>query len=82
MSSEATQAAVLDVEAIQRLLPHRPPFLLVDRVVALEPGVRELDLAAEDIEHIEDSRRCRFAGPSNLRHTFRESPTCRSPFPW
>jgi 3-hydroxyacyl-[acyl-carrier-protein] dehydratase len=31
---------VLDVEAIQRLLPHRPPFLLVDRVVALEPGVR------------------------------------------
>jgi 3-hydroxyacyl-[acyl-carrier-protein] dehydratase len=32
--------AVLDVEAIQALLPHRPPFLLVDRVVALEPGVR------------------------------------------
>jgi 3-hydroxyacyl-[acyl-carrier-protein] dehydratase len=31
---------VLDVEAIQRLLPHRPPFLLVDRVVAVEPGVR------------------------------------------
>lgn len=27
---------VLDVEAIQRLLPHRPPFLLVDRVVAFE----------------------------------------------
>jgi 3-hydroxyacyl-[acyl-carrier-protein] dehydratase len=23
-----------------RLLPHRPPFLLVDRVVALEPGKR------------------------------------------
>jgi 3-hydroxyacyl-[acyl-carrier-protein] dehydratase len=31
---------VLDVEAIQRLLPHRPPFLLVDRVVLLEPGRR------------------------------------------
>jgi 3-hydroxyacyl-[acyl-carrier-protein] dehydratase len=31
---------VLDVEAIQRLLPHRPPFLLVDRVVLLEPGKR------------------------------------------
>jgi 3-hydroxyacyl-[acyl-carrier-protein] dehydratase len=28
--------AVLDVEGIQRLLPHRPPFLLVDRVVAFE----------------------------------------------
>jgi 3-hydroxyacyl-[acyl-carrier-protein] dehydratase len=42
MSSEtATPArAVLDVEAIQALLPHRPPFLLVDRVVAVEPGVR------------------------------------------
>jgi 3-hydroxyacyl-[acyl-carrier-protein] dehydratase len=26
----------LDVEGIQRLLPHRPPFLLVDRVVAFE----------------------------------------------
>ena len=31
---------VLDVEAIQRLLPHRPPFLLVDRVVSHEPGKR------------------------------------------
>jgi 3-hydroxyacyl-[acyl-carrier-protein] dehydratase len=31
---------LLDVEAIQRLIPHRPPFLLVDRVVALEPGRR------------------------------------------
>ncbi len=40
MSADATPAPVLDVEAIQRLLPHRPPFLLVDRVVALEPGVR------------------------------------------
>jgi 3-hydroxyacyl-[acyl-carrier-protein] dehydratase len=27
---------VLDVEGIQALLPHRPPFLLVDRVVAFE----------------------------------------------
>jgi 3-hydroxyacyl-[acyl-carrier-protein] dehydratase len=29
---------VLDSEGIQKLLPHRPPFLLVDRVVAFEPG--------------------------------------------
>jgi len=34
--------AILDVEAIQRLIPHRPPFLLVDRVVTLEPGRRIL----------------------------------------
>jgi len=31
---------LLDVEAIQRILPHRPPFLLVDRVVLHEPGKR------------------------------------------
>jgi 3-hydroxyacyl-[acyl-carrier-protein] dehydratase len=41
MSTEtATPAVVLDAEAIQQLLPHRPPFLLVDRVVLLEPGKR------------------------------------------
>jgi 3-hydroxyacyl-[acyl-carrier-protein] dehydratase len=36
-----TNAAVklpLNVEEIQRLLPHRYPFLLVDRVTALDPG--------------------------------------------
>jgi 3-hydroxyacyl-[acyl-carrier-protein] dehydratase len=31
---------ILDVEGIQRLLPHRPPFLLVDRVVGHERGKR------------------------------------------
>jgi 3-hydroxyacyl-[acyl-carrier-protein] dehydratase len=41
MSTEAAEpGVVLDVEAIQRLLPHRPPFLLVDRVVSLVPGAR------------------------------------------
>ncbi|WP_242340187.1 MULTISPECIES: 3-hydroxyacyl-ACP dehydratase FabZ [Anaeromyxobacter] len=30
----------MDIEAIQQLLPHRPPFLLVDRVVLVEPNVR------------------------------------------
>jgi 3-hydroxyacyl-[acyl-carrier-protein] dehydratase len=38
--SEPGPSAVLDVEAIQKLIPHRPPFLLVDRVVLLEPGAR------------------------------------------
>jgi 3-hydroxyacyl-[acyl-carrier-protein] dehydratase len=28
----------VDVEHIQRLLPHRYPFLLVDRVIELDPG--------------------------------------------
>ena len=42
MSNDTTTPAkpVLDVEAIQRLLPHRPPFLLVDRVVEFEAGKR------------------------------------------
>lgn len=37
---------LLDIEAIMGLLPHRPPFLLVDRVVALEPGKRIVALKA------------------------------------
>ena len=36
MSTETKPAVVLDVEGIQKLLPHRPPFLLVDRVIAFE----------------------------------------------
>jgi len=32
--------SVLDSVAIQRILPHRYPFLLVDRIVELEPRVR------------------------------------------
>lgn len=31
---------VLDSQAIQELLPHRYPFLLVDRIIELEPRVR------------------------------------------
>ena len=30
----------LDREQIEALIPHRPPFLLLDEVVELEPGVR------------------------------------------
>lgn len=38
--TSGTAGDVMDVEAIQKLLPHRPPFLLVDRVVKIEPCVR------------------------------------------
>ena len=31
---------VLDILGIQQLLPHRPPFLLVDRVIAFEKDAR------------------------------------------
>jgi len=39
-SPTAAPAVVLDVEGIQKLLPHRPPFLLVDRVVEFEANKR------------------------------------------
>ena len=35
---------MLDVEAIQKILPHRYPFLLVDRVLELEPDRRVVGL--------------------------------------
>jgi 3-hydroxyacyl-[acyl-carrier-protein] dehydratase len=31
---------ILDINDIQKILPHRPPFLLVDRIIELEPGKR------------------------------------------
>jgi len=40
MSGEAVPGQVLEVEAIMRLLPHRPPFLLVDRVTSWVPDAR------------------------------------------
>lgn len=35
---------MLDLEAIQRILPHRYPFLLVDRILELEPDRRVVGL--------------------------------------
>ena len=39
MSDEGRQG-VFDINEIYRILPHRYPFLLVDRIVELVPGVR------------------------------------------
>src|SRR5579859_3551627 len=36
--------AELDATQIQALIPHRYPFLLVDRIVELEPGTRAVGL--------------------------------------
>ena len=38
----ATVSMPVDVNRIQSLLPHRYPFLLVDRVLELEPNKRIL----------------------------------------
>lgn len=35
---------ILDVQQIQEILPHRWPFLLVDRILELEPGMRAVGL--------------------------------------
>lgn len=34
----------LDIEAIKEILPHRYPFLLVDRILEVEPGVRAIGI--------------------------------------
>jgi beta-hydroxyacyl-ACP dehydratase FabZ len=38
--SDEGQEGVLNVKEIYRILPHRYPFLLVDRIIELVPGVR------------------------------------------
>jgi 3-hydroxyacyl-[acyl-carrier-protein] dehydratase len=37
-ANEFNDPANLDIEAIKSILPHRYPFLLVDRIIALTPG--------------------------------------------
>lgn len=40
--SDAAGASELSVEDIMKILPHRYPFLLLDRVVRVEPGKRAI----------------------------------------
>jgi len=35
---------MLDIKQIQEIIPHRIPFLLIDRILELEPGVRAVGL--------------------------------------
>jgi 3-hydroxyacyl-[acyl-carrier-protein] dehydratase len=42
--SGSAEFVVIESEAIQRILPHRYPFLLVDRVVELEPPHRAVGI--------------------------------------
>ena len=44
MSQEITQGIRLDNIEIQAILPHRYPFLLVDRIEDLEVGKRVIGL--------------------------------------
>jgi 3-hydroxyacyl-[acyl-carrier-protein] dehydratase len=42
--SQAEQPTILDSVEIQKILPHRFPFLLVDRVIELEVGKRAVGI--------------------------------------
>jgi len=44
---------VLDSDQIQAIIPHRPPFLLVDRVVEMETGKRIVGLKTVSLERDE-----------------------------
>lgn len=35
---------MLDAQQIQSIIPHRPPFLLIDRIIELETGVRAVGI--------------------------------------
>lgn len=47
-------------EEILAILPHRPPFLLIDRLLELEPGVRAV--AEKDVDPGEEYFRGHFPG--------------------
>jgi 3-hydroxyacyl-[acyl-carrier-protein] dehydratase len=40
----------LDVDQIQALIPHRPPFLMVDRILEIEPGKRIVGIKDVSLE--------------------------------
>jgi len=42
--SKAHQGALLDINAIEKILPHRYPFLLVDKIINLIPGERVIGI--------------------------------------
>ena len=42
--SKGKNGMTLDIEEIQKILPHRFPFLFVDRIVELDPGKRAVGL--------------------------------------
>jgi 3-hydroxyacyl-[acyl-carrier-protein] dehydratase len=35
---------MMDIKEIQKLLPHRYPFLLVDRIIDIEPGIKSVGI--------------------------------------
>ena len=54
----STQALPIEIEGIKKILPHRHPFLFVDRIVALEPDKRIVG-----IKNVTSDERYFIAGP-------------------
>ena len=52
--------ALLDIEQIKQIIPHRDPFLLIDEVLELEPGMR--CVAQKHLKQDEDWFRGHFPG--------------------
>ena len=44
IAEQAREMTVINIEEIMKLLPHRYPFLLVDRIIEIEPGKRIVGL--------------------------------------
>lgn len=38
--TELNSSRIIDIEEIMAMIPHRPPFLLVDKIVDIVPGVQ------------------------------------------
>ena len=44
MAEKPAEQTILDAVAIQKIIPHRYPFLLVDRIIELDPGKRAVGI--------------------------------------
>ena len=64
--SEPALKLPLEIEDIKAILPHRAPFLLLDRILELEPDRRVVGL-----KNVTSNERYFIAGPGGL------SPRCR-----
>ncbi len=59
--SEATLKLPLEIEDIKKILPHRHPFLLVDRIVELEAGRRVVG-----VKNVSSNERYFIGGPGGV----------------
>jgi 3-hydroxyacyl-[acyl-carrier-protein] dehydratase len=59
--SEPALKLPLEIEEIKRILPHRSPFLLVDRILELEPDRRVVGL-----KNVTSNERYFIAGPGGV----------------